>query len=449
MEETVTRYIAIIAVSSFLISGCDGVAKEGASTLELSLLAGGAAQPTELPRRTQSYSWSSAIIDGAQIASSPTGAAVLAARTTVSIPGAPWLRLNFRGGNLGNNSYVEISSLLDNATQRLDATTMQQWNRRSAYFNGDAVAVRLFVGPQDSGVSIGISEVVVGENGPGVESICDLDDRIASNEPRVARIDPIGCTGWIIDNGKHLSAGHCLSGNGNDILSFNPPPSLPDGTVQFPGPEDQYSLDQSSFDLTDGGVGNDWGTFGVFNNSVTGKQPIERQGSFSVKQDLGPANIRITGFGVDDGVTNQTNQTDVGPNAGSSGTTMRYRTDTTGGNSGSPVIDEATGIAVGIHTHGGCFSGHNSGTSFFNSALWNAIGQPNPDPEICDDGVDNDGDGDVDCADSDCANDPACQTGDPNSCVGYCGGQAPGGCYCDFLCSFYGDCCADKQPVCG
>ena len=64
-----------------------------------------------------------------------------------------------------------------------------------------------------------------------------------------------------------------------------------------------------------------------------------------MKQDLGPANIRITGYGVDDGVDNQTEQTHVGPNAGSSGTTMRYQTDTECGNSGGPVIDDATGMA--------------------------------------------------------------------------------------------------------
>ncbi len=29
--------------------------------------------------------------------------------------------------------------------------------------------------------------------------------------------------------------------------------------------------------------------------------------------------------------------------------------------------------------------------------------------EVCDDGVDNDGDGATDCADSDCANDPVCE----------------------------------------
>jgi hypothetical protein len=35
-----------------------------------------------------------------------------------------------------------------------------------------------------------------------------------------------------------------------------------------------------------------------------------------------------------------------------------------------------------------------------------------PPVEDCDDGVDNDGDGDIDCADADCASDPACQAGE-------------------------------------
>src|SRR5690606_40921165 len=74
-------------------------------------------------------------------------------------------------------------------------------------------------------------------------------------------------------------------------------------------------------------------------------------------------------------------------NAGSSGTTMRYQVDTTGGNSGSPVIDEATGEAVGVHTHGGCTTagtGSNSGTSLFNTAFWAAVGEP---PAGCEQGL--------------------------------------------------------------
>ncbi len=35
-----------------------------------------------------------------------------------------------------------------------------------------------------------------------------------------------------------------------------------------------------------------------------------------------------------------------------------------------------------------------------------------------------------------------------NSCVGYCGKKAPGGCWCDNLCEQYGDCCSDKKQVC-
>ena len=38
---------------------------------------------------------------------------------------------------------------------------------------------------------------------------------------------------------------------------------------------------------------------------------------------------------------------------------------------------------------------------------------------------------------------------DPNSCVGNCGSQAPGGCWCDSQCTSFGDCCSDKIAVCG
>ncbi|MCG8425212.1 MAG: serine protease [Proteobacteria bacterium] len=378
------RYITLTVFFSFSLLACDSTQGES-SDIELQQQSVLAAKPAELPRHAEPYTWNSGVLDGASVAgSNALATAVLASREVVSIPGSPWMQLKFRDVVLGSGSYIEMRSLFDNATQRLDAMTLKQWGHRSAFFNGDAVEVQVFVSPQDSGVFVEIFEIVVGEQAVRAESICGVDDRVASNEPRVARIDPIGCTGWIIDNGKHLSAGHCLAGNGNNILSFNPPPSLPDGTVQFPGPEDQYSIDQSSFEFVNGGIGNDWGIFAVFDNATTGVQPIDVQGAFRIKQDLGPANIRITGFGVDSGTTNQTNQTHVGPNAGSSGTTMRYRADTRGGNSGSPVIDAATGEAVGIHTHGGCggSGGNNHGTSFFNSALFTAIGASNPGPGI-------------------------------------------------------------------
>jgi subtilisin family serine protease len=51
-------------------------------------------------------------------------------------------------------------------------------------------------------------------------------------------------------------------------------------------------------------------------------------------------------------------------------------------------------------------------------------------------------------ADQGCSGEPP-PPGDPNSCEGFCGGQAPGGCFCDAACKRLGDCCADKRRVCG
>jgi hypothetical protein len=39
-------------------------------------------------------------------------------------------------------------------------------------------------------------------------------------------------------------------------------------------------------------------------------------------------------------------------------------------------------------------------------------------------------------------------TGGSSSCVGYCGAQAPGGCWCDDQCATNGDCCSDKSSAC-
>jgi hypothetical protein len=43
---------------------------------------------------------------------------------------------------------------------------------------------------------------------------------------------------------------------------------------------------------------------------------------------------------------------------------------------------------------------------------------------------------------------PEPEPADPNSCVGECGGEAPGGCWCDDQCAQYGDCCSDVLAEC-
>lgn len=346
------------------------------------------AQQLDIPQTTKPYSWMSRVHYGKKEAVSALRA-MPAETHRISVGDAPWLRLSFPNANLGENSYLTITSLHDGATQTLNAQTLSEWYNTSAYFNGNEVEVKLYVDANDKGVFFEAGEVTVGKwvgadrtlakRGPGgdvIESQCGTtDDRVASNHPASGRIVSVGCTGWIASNGKYLTAGHCI-GSSAATLQFDVPPSLSSGTIQHPGPEDQYSINQSNWQYVNGGTGNDWAIFQVANNSQTGLQPIAAQGaSFTVVQSYGGSTIRVTGFGVDTGTANQTQQTHAGPNAGSSGTTMRYQTDTEGGNSGSPVIDNATGNALGIHTHGGCTStgGNNSGTSAFLSAFWTAF----------------------------------------------------------------------------
>ncbi len=350
--------------------------------LLLGLPAAAVAQMAPLDARVEMYTMSTGAHANAEGAT-----ARVAHAEVVEVKEAPWLRLQFSEVALGKESYLTVTSLRDGYQQRLDAEAMAVWNNSSAFFNGDAVRVELHVAPGDEGVSVRMNQVFVGEAGDGgaPESQCGpTDDRVASNDPRAGRLLDMGCTAWLIEDGRFVTAGHCLNSFfPATVVEFNVPPSTSSGAIQHPAPEDQYTVISSSEVFTDGGVGNDWGLFQTDANTQTGLTALEAQGGFyEVVQDLSPSTIRITGYGVDDSppgssggrnADNQTQQTNAGPSAGSSGTTMRYRADTEGGNSGSPVIDEATGRAVGVHTHGGCSFNSNKGTSTFNAAFWQEV----------------------------------------------------------------------------
>ncbi|MFT7668355.1 MAG: V8-like Glu-specific endopeptidase [Planctomycetota bacterium] len=307
---------------------------------------------------------------------------------------AAWLRLNFDEVQLsgdilaGTGSILRITALEDGAIQEMDARHVEQWANSSAYFNGDTVLVEVLAYPGTGMNRVSMSEMIVGLS-PDLDSdptICGLvDDRILSSDPRSARLLPIGCTGWLITDCRQcfLTAGHCV-GNIN-VVQFNVPLSNANGDLNHPGPEDQYAWDPSSLqNVPSYSIGNDWGYFGAFANSTTGLTPGAAQGpGFDlVAAPTNPAgnDMRITGFGVDSDNQdqNQVQQTHVGPFVSVSGTTLQYETDTTGGNSGSPVIWEQTGQVIGIHTNGGCgtTSGANSGTSVMNPGLQAALAMP-------------------------------------------------------------------------
>lgn len=315
--------------------------------------------------------------------------------TLVQSPGAPWIRVQFGPGtalakainDAGSDSFVRITSLLDGDEQILNAESLAQWYGASAYFNGDSVMVELVCGGGTAESRVDITGVQAGVDPAVMKSQCGAtDDRVAVQDNRVARIVPVGCTGWMINNDANhmfLSAGHCPAAGNFTTLHFNVPLSTSAGATVAPAVADQYSIDQTSVQYTSGGLGNDWAYYGVFPNSNTGLTPYQAyKTAFDVVTPPTSATgntIRITGFGVDTGTASQTNQTHTGPMSSISGTTLYYVTDTEGGNSGSPVIWENQGTAIGIHTNGGCTTtgtGANSGTGWSQANVRNAVAAP-------------------------------------------------------------------------
>jgi hypothetical protein len=195
---------------------------------------------------------------------------------------------------------------------------------------------------------------------------------VLSNDPRVCRIGA-GCTAWLFSQYAVGTAGHCMSSTAGRILHFNVPLSTATGTAQPSHPDDQYAMEAFHMFLN-GGVGMDWSASAAVRNSNTQLYPGEAQGSWFtvVPAPTFSAShvIRITGHGSGNGTSgsptwNLVQKTLSGPRLTTgTATALRYGTDTTGGNSGSPVILENTGEVIGVHTHGGCTStgGGNSGT---------------------------------------------------------------------------------------
>jgi hypothetical protein len=307
----------------------------------------------------------------------PTAVEQVLASHTVRVANASWIRLRFQlvqlwnDGDESSGAFLRITSHRDGAVQELHARSAREWRATSAYFNGDAVQIDL-VAPPGAGASRWmLRSVWIGpQSSPQFSQCGPTDDRVPASDPRTARLLPVGCTGWLFDDCNHCfgTAGHCvgsgsLPNNNLDVAEFNVPPSNGSGLIQHPSPDDQYAIDDGSIQFQNGGVGNDWGAFGCFPNSNTSLTPFQAQGAcyrlVAPPPFASGIDLRVTGFGTDstpDWTYNQRQQTHSGPYFSYVGTTVRYQVDTTGGNSGSPLIWEtgASDQVVGVHTHGGC-----------------------------------------------------------------------------------------------
>jgi V8-like Glu-specific endopeptidase len=319
----------------------------------------------------------------------------------VRVPRRSWIRLQFSSASLGRTppggqpTVLRISSLLDGGTQTMNTEHLRQWNNSTAYFNGDAVRLEIICDPDAPPSRVTMNQLIVGSfvqyGEGGIATICgSTDDRVLSNEAGNARMLPPGCTAWLINdpNRTFLTAGHCVTGLASSVIQFNVPLSTPGGATQNPPPEHQYAPDLTSLQSLSGGIGQDYAYFGCFPNPVTNLTPFQAQGAFYTIAAKAPpvANpaqqIRITGYGSTSAPVSPTwylvQKTHTGLYTQQPGTTVNYATDTTGGNSGSPVFNLDDNTAIGIHTHGGCTStgGQNSGTAIEHPGLQNALANP-------------------------------------------------------------------------
>lgn len=310
-------------------------------------------------------------------------------------PGAMWMRLHLELGVLSGEyedadaTRLVLIGLEDDAVQVLDARDLQRWSMSTAYFNGDAILLALYAAPGTGPSRVRVGSIEYGEPGFLDRSICGtVDDRVLATDPASARLLPGYCTAWLVNDQAYglLSAGHCDPTPGS-VVQFNVPLSTIGGSMRHPPPEDQYVVDLSSVQTQSGSMstGNDWAFFGVFENSNTGLSPLAAQGSsYRTSPTIPPVDgrqFRVGGYGS---VTlpmpltsNYVYTSHVGEYVGFTGNGLRYLSDTTSGNSGSAVIDLTTGLAVAIHTNGGCnSSGGNKGTATKNPGLRTALANP-------------------------------------------------------------------------
>lgn len=320
---------------------------------------------------------------------------------TLGVPSAAaadCVRVKIAEANLGAASKIRFVSLKDGQSQTLDASQLQMWSMKSALFNGDRVRIDVILAPGDRDVAVRVEHLIASSgsfhgfaqnNNPGLETICGTDDRVAANDIRIGRLNG-NCTGWLAANGAMVTAGHCQTLAG-DILEFNVPASLADGTQVAAAVQDQFPVLMGSVTWVNNGSGADWGVARLGLNNL-GQSAHLRNGFIRMTRELPSAGalFRITGCGVDEtpagstggrNAQNQTLQTSTGgffSESGSGGTaiSVTYAVDTEPANSGSPIIWETNGFSVGIHAYGGCNAnntGVNSGTSFELDALENAL----------------------------------------------------------------------------
>ncbi len=312
---------------------------------------------------------------------------------TVSIPGAATMQLRFANVSLPDPAdAIVVTGALDDQTQELHADTLAQWGSRSAWFNGDVVTVSLSIASGSVGSATIVDALAVAGTpipAVGTDNQCGpTDDRTLSSSAAVFRLiltdgtSVGGCTGTVVNNSNVcISAGHCFAASSplTGVAQFNVPMSSGTGVINAPPIQHQYPVDMSTLQSENAGVGLDWAAFRLHPNNL-GQTAFSQQGARNAVATtiLPGTTLRVTGYGTDttpNATFNQVQQTATGPFVGFLANVMTYQVDTEPGDSGAPIIREATGDVIGIHTTGGCNTpgAVNFGTAMSYAAITTAI----------------------------------------------------------------------------
>lgn len=243
--------------------------------------------------------------------------------------GAPWIQLDLSSTQLAQGASLTIHGV--HSSQELDARALAM-NSFSAMFDGSSVSVELS-SPEGLTSRVIVSAIKVGicEKPLISDSLCGVDDRTPSTDVRVGRLEPVGCTVYLISEDIYVTAGHCGTPNSSTRIHFT------FGTGNAPA-EDQYAVDINSYQGVDGGFGNDWGVGRLLPNSGknAGVRQSEKCGSQGcawftigdVPLQTSGNNIRITGYGTAV-VDSQSQKTHVDALTTINSTFLRYIPDTT------------------------------------------------------------------------------------------------------------------------
>ncbi len=292
----------------------------------------------------------------------------------------------------------------DVARQIFNQETFDKWHKTSAFFNGHTLrvegagpsALRCIEEIEDNSSTLKLevqylSEIPLDDNVyslPEFKALFELlDSRQTSTHPAIGRLFPVEtpvqvCTGFLSNNWKIITAGHCLDNikSRRPVFELNVPPSRPSGELQHSDPSNQFPLKEnirrdkrSATACPKPRSGHDWGVL----CSATALPKHARKYGFRISTTAeNDAAIKVAGYSavINPRNRNYTLQSASGRMQGEIRKTyscLSHNVYTTFGNSGSPVYLKKSGdikTVIGIHVANSA-DGNKAATAFNNPCL--------------------------------------------------------------------------------